>query len=617
VSRDDRVARVIPVFIALVTFVVFLPALRAGFVSWDDDKNFLANPNYRGLGLTQLRWMWSTFLLGHYVPLAWMTLGLDYFLWGMNPAGYHLTNVVLHAANAVILYFVARRVLRLTGVAVNAVTGSHGLAIAAAFAALLFSVHPLRVESVAWVTERRDVLSGFFYLLCVLFYLRHAEDGERSRRWYVLAVVAFACALLSKATAVTAPAVLLILNVYPLRRLGGTRGWWNESARRVYVELIPFAVLAAAAAAMTFVALQPMTQLTPIEKVAVSAYSLAFYLWKTIVPVGLSPIYAMPATIDPGDAMYLASYAVVIAISVVVWTVRRRWPGVAAAWLAFLAIIFPMLGFHQNGPQIAADRYTYHAAPVLAILAAAGLASLRRPLALAPLGVASALLLALGTLTWKQSTIWHDSTALWSHVLELDSASSYGHNNWGNLLMEQGEVAEATDHFARAVALTPDYAQAHNNLGIALARQGRIAEAVGHYQRALAIEPGYDEPQNNWGIAVAQQGDLAGAIDHYRQALAINPNNADAEVNWGNALVRMGKPDEAIGHYQEALRIRPDHADAHLNWGVALAQRGKLADAIEHFRQALLINPSNAEATQYLERATQLQGQRPSTSRRP
>ena len=604
-NRDDRVARIVPVVIALVTFVVFIPALRAGFVSWDDDKNFLANPNYRGLGLTQLRWMWSTFLLGHYVPLSWMTLGLDYSLWGMNPAGYHLTNILLHSANAVVLYFVALRVLRLTGVAhVDGNTVSSSLVFPAAFAALLFAIHPLRVESVAWVTERRDVLSAFFYFLCVLFYLRAAEGGTTRRRWYWLSATTFACALLSKATAVTAPAVLLILNVYPIRRLGGEHGWWNESARKVYAELIPYVAMAAAAAAMTFVALQQMVQLHPAQKVAVSAYSLGFYLWKTIVPIGLSPIYAMPASVDPGDAVYVVSYAVVIAISVLVWTLRRRRPGVAAAWLAFLAIIFPMLGFHQNGPQIAADRYTYHAAPVLAILAAAGLASLRRPLAMVALGIAGAIVLGMGALTWNQSAVWHDSTTLWSRVLELDSASSYGHNNWGNLLMEQDKVAEATTHFARAVSLTPDYAQAHNNLGVALARQGRFDEAVPHYQRSLAIEPGYDEPQNNWGIALAQQGDPGRAIEHYRQALAANPNNADAQVNWGNALLRIGKPDEAIGHYRDALTIRPDHADAHLNWGVTLAQQGNLAEAIGHFRQALVINPRHAEAKRYLDGAT-------------
>ena len=603
--RFQRADRAIPVLIAILVFIAFLPALHAGFVSWDDDKNFLANPNYRGLGASQLRWMWTTFLLGHYVPLSWMTLGLDYSLWGMNPAGYHLTNILLHAANAVLMYFIARRILRLAGV-IRVDADGLEVALPAAFAALVFAIHPLRVESVAWVTERRDVLSGFFYMACVLLYLRHVDDGQRHRRWYWMALAAFAGALLSKATAVTAPAVLLLLDVYPLRRLGGVHGWRSEGARRVYVELMPFAVLAAGAAALAFVALQQMVQLAPAQKIAVSAYSLSFYMLKTIAPWNLSPIYAMPDRIDPGAMQFLVSYAVAIALAVLLWVRRKRWPGAVIAGLTFFAIVFPMLGFHQNGPQIAADRYTYHAAPALAILAGAALAILWRRGAQVPVAIAGLLVATMGVLTWRQTEVWHDSTTLWSHVLELDSTSSYGNNNWGNVLMRQGNLAEAGAHYARAVVLAPDYAQAHNNLGIALARQGNLAEAIDQYRRAIALEPGYDEPHNNWGIAVVLQGDLDGAIDHYAKAIAINPDNADAEVNWGNALLRKGEPVRAIAHYRRALEIRPDEADAHLNWGVALAQWGKMPEAIEQFRQALLLNPDNAEAKRYIERAAKM-----------
>ena len=238
-------------FVALATAVAFAPVLGAGFVAWDDDKNFLENTHYRGLGPAQLSWMWTTFHLGHYVPLSWMSLGLDYRLWGMNAAGYHATNLVLHAANAVLLFYIARRVLRMTG----NIEPSPRRDAAAACAALVFAVHPLRVESVAWITERRDVLSGFFVLASVLCYLR-ALDAGAGRRWYLLSVAAFAAALLSKATAVTLPAVLLVINIYPLRRLGrpGGAGWWTPAARRVYAELAPYALLALSTVVMTFVA---------------------------------------------------------------------------------------------------------------------------------------------------------------------------------------------------------------------------------------------------------------------------------------------------------------------------------------------------------------------------
>src|SRR5881296_3133500 len=218
-SRKNRSRRlelqhaVIPLVIAFSTFAAFLPTLQNQFVSWDDDKNFLDNPYYRGLGWSQLRWMWTTHQ-GHYIPLTWMTLGLDYLLWGMNPVGYHLMSLLLHAANAVVFFFVVRRIL--TRALPSLSERGHALAVSAGFAALVFAIHPLRVESVAWVTERRDVLSGLLYLLTILVYLRAGERGARGRGWYWAAVGLFAGALLSKAMAVSVPVVLLILDVYPL-----------------------------------------------------------------------------------------------------------------------------------------------------------------------------------------------------------------------------------------------------------------------------------------------------------------------------------------------------------------------------------------------------------------
>jgi tetratricopeptide (TPR) repeat protein len=605
----------VPLVVAVVTFVAFLPALRAGFVAWDDQSNFVENLDYRGLGWTQLRWMWTTFLLGHYVPLSWMTLGLDYVVWGMNPAGYHLTSLLLHTANAVLLYFVARRLLRLTGVVPRESDGMI-VAIPAAFAALFFAVHPLRVESVVWVTERRDVLSGFFCLLSLLFYLRDVERPTAKRTSYWLALGMFVGALLSKGTAVTLPAVLLILNVYPVRRLGGEPGWWSASAQRVYRELLPFMMLAMAIVVMTFVALQRMHQLAVPQKVAVSAYSLAFYLWKTVAPLNLSPLYDMPQHVDPTQAVYMVSYCVAIVLTAFAWIVRRRRPGLAIAWLLIVVILFPLLGIHQNGPQIAADRYTYNAAPVLAILAAAGWASLPRPLSAIPAIIASGIILSLGALTWNQSGIWHDSMTMWSHVLSLNENSSVALTALGNLTAKEGKTGEAIRYYERSLAIDPESAEAENNLGIALSRKRQFVEAVEHYRRAVALKAAYYEAQNNWGLAIAEQGgDLTRAIEHYRVALAIKPDYADAHVNWGNALVQSGNFDGAIGHYQEALKIRPDDADAHRNWGVALARQGKLAEAIEQFRQALALRPDFAEAKELLERAMQVQRERGSTGR--
>jgi len=576
-------------------------------VNWDDEKNFLNNPSYRGLGLDHLRWMWTTFHLGHYVPLSWMTLGLDYSAWGMNPAGYHVTNLVLHTANAVVFYFLARRLLQLTRSASDGPADDDALMIpvAAAFAALAFAVHPLRVESVAWITERRDVLSLFFYLLSVSSYIHWRARANDGRRWYWLAVVLFASALLSKATAMTLPAVLVILNIYPLRRIGGRIEWWNGEVRRVYAELVPFALPAVASVVLSIVALHPPAQLTWPAKLAVSAYSLAFYLWKTIIPWGLSPLYEMPQHVDPVAAAYLLCYAVVIAFAIIAWTVRRRWPGATAALAAFVVISLPMLGVVQNGPQIAADRYTYHASPALAILIAGGMLAAARSHRTMVIALGAAVIVTLAPTTWQQTRVWHDSDSLWSRVLDVDPESSVGQSATAKLLYERGNIEAGIEHSRHALAVAPNFAEAHNDLGVGLAREGKLPEAVHEYQRALAIKPAYDDAQNNLGVVNGQQGRLDVAIDWYRQALAANPDNADAQVNWGNALVRLGKPDDAIPHYREALRIRPDHAEAHHNWGVALARQGKFAEAIEQFQRVLAINPAHAEAKEYLRQATQ------------
>ena len=638
-DRARRVPLVIPACIAIVVFVAFLPALHGGFVSWDDDKNFTENPQYRGLGPAQLRWMWTTFHMGHYVPLSWMSLGGDYRIWGMNPAGYHLTNLLLHVASAVVVYFLARRVLALAVAGeperlrpqrgpqrgpqrvrpyvdnsgpqrvrpyVDNSGGVERVDIAAAFAALAFAAHPLRVESVAWVTERRDVLSGLFYFSSALAYVRSRAE-EHGTRWYALSLALFIAALLSKATAMTLPAVLLILDVYPLRRVGGETGWWNAAARRVYVELAPFAALSAGAAVLSIVALHPPSQLGTGAKLAVSAYSLMFYAWKTIAPTGLSPLYEMPQQVAPAAPRYLAGYFFTIGFAVIAWLARKRWPGVTAALLLFVVATLPMLGVVQNGPQIAADRYTYYAAPALAILAAGALVTAMRGSSRAlAVTAAGAIVLALSALTWTQTGVWHDSKTLWSRVLAVDSASSIAHSAMANVLYKEGRVQEGIEHSEQAIAIAPGYAEAHNGLGVGLQRQGDVAHAIEEYQKALLIKPRYDDAENDLGIALAQQGDPASAIEHYARALQINPNNSNAQVNWGNALVRLNRSDEAIEHYAAALRLQPSNAEAHHNWGVALAREGKYAEAVEQFRATLALDSTHVEAREYLERATEL-----------
>src|SRR5206468_3912445 len=486
----------VPVLIALVTFIAFLPTLRNQFVDWDDFKNFLDNPYYRGLAWTQLRWMWTTHL-GHYIPLTWMTFGLDYLLWGMNPLGYHLTNLLLHSANGVVFFFVVCRILAraLPGLSER----GHALAVSPGVAALVFAIHPLRVESVAWATERRDVLSGLFYLVAILLYLRACEGGARGRGWYWLSVAAFVGALLSKSMVVNLPVVLLILDVYPLRRLGGAVGWWSEPTRRVYVEKIPFVLLAAAASAIALWAqlshdtMVSVVQLSALGRLAVSVYGLSFYLWKTVAPVNLSPLYELPPTVNPWAPPFIVSYGVVLAITAIVLAFRRRVPGLPAAWVAYIVVLLPVLGIFQSGPQIAADRYTYLAGLGWAILAGAGLLSCWRssrrsktgtPATWLLTGIALCVVVGLGVLSWSQAKVWRESERLWAHTLAIDPDSPLAQNNFGYELYRQGKLAEAIEHYRQALQTKPDYALAHANWGLALIHQGKLAEAVEHLQQA-------------------------------------------------------------------------------------------------------------------------------------
>src|SRR5438094_771764 len=327
----------IALFVAIVTLAVFFPATRNEFVAWDDYELLVNNPRYRGLGWEQLRWMFSTFYMGHYQPLSWVTFGLDYLLWGMDPFGYHLTSVLLHTANAVLFFFVALRLLSLT-----IPPGLRDLALkaAAAVAALFFAVHPLRVESVAWVTERRDVLSGVFFLLTILGYLAAGDAPSRRRRRVLLvaSLAAYVLAVGSKSIVMGLPLILIVLDVYPLRRLSLTVDGLRRG-RAVLMEKVPFFFVGVSAAAVSYYVVKTHTYLTSFEtfpwsgRVAMIFYTLWFYMSRTIVPAGLSPLYELPAHVSLAQPRFLFPALAVIATTITLIWLRRRWPAGLAAWV--------------------------------------------------------------------------------------------------------------------------------------------------------------------------------------------------------------------------------------------------------------------------------------------
>jgi len=599
-----------PLFIVLLTVAVFLPVLENGFVDWDDKENFLENHNYRGLGWQQLRWMFTTFHMGHYQPLSWVTLGLDFLLWGMNPFGYHLTNLLLHAVNAVLFYFLTYRLLSLAVAAT--ISQELSLRISAGLATLFFAIHPLRVESVAWATERRDILSALFFLLTIHLYLwaNGGAQSSRTRMWRLSgSLVVYGLSLLSKAAGMTIPVVLLVLDVYPLRRLGVRgQGWFGREARGVWVEKVPYLILASAAGTAALLAqyltgaMKSFEWHGAVSRMAQAFFGLVVYLWKTIFPLGLSPLYEIPPQLNPWEWHFLLSGILVVGISLSLLFLRRRWPAGLAVWVCYVAILAPVLGIAQSGTQLVADRYSYLSCLGWAILVGAG--SYRcwrvcvdhgfRRLPILAIGLVVIIVVGLSRLTWKQTQIWHDTERLWRHALAIDQESRKAHNNMGVLLAHQGKLKEAIQHYYKAIKLDPNYMKAYNNLGGLLARQGKWKEAIQQYYKAIKLDPNFVKARNNLGDALWSRGKFDEAIQSYHEALRIDPGNVDAHYNLGNGLRSQGKLEEAIEHYRQALQVNPGDSLTHNNLGIALVEQGKINDAIDHFRESLRTDPTIA-----------------------
>ncbi len=605
----------LPLAVVALTAAAFFPTLQNGFVDWDDNQTILENPYFRGFGWRHLRWMFSTFYLGHYQPLAWLTLSADYFFWGLDPFGYHLTSLALHAANALVFYFLAARLLALA----LGGAGKIEIRFAACFAALVFAIHPLRVESVAWATERRDVLAALFFLLTILCYLKGAAAQDRALRirWTASAAILYGLSLLSKAGGMTLPVVLLVLDVYPLRRLSDDAGkWFAPETRAVWREKIPFFLLALVFAAVALLAQREAGALLPLEnygivkRVAQAFFGISFYLWKTIAPLNLSPIYALPLHLDIWDRLVFAlSVAVDLGITAVLLIIRKRWPALPAAWIYYLALLAPVLGLFQAGPQLAADRYTYLACLVWPMVFAGALVSLwrtwsnrfgARQTIVAVAAVGAIIPLSLGALTWRQTQIWHDPLTLWRYAVRVDPDASKAHNNLANALVRRGRIAEAIEHYRQAVRIDPEYKEGHHNLGLTLADRGEWEEAMREYRQALKIDPRYKEAHNSLAIALFYREELPQAIEHYRAALAVDPGYKVAHNNLGVALGRQNQSAEAIEHFKRALETDPNYKDARYNLGNALADRGETAAAIEQFREALRIDPGYEAARRNL-----------------
>lgn len=493
-----------------VTLAAFWPTLDNGFLNWDDDRNFLENEAFRCSGLPLLRWAWSTYHMGVWQPLSWCLLSIQYAVGGLDPTVYHAASLFLHVVNVVVLYYLVLTVLR---TADPRCLGESPLIarLAAAAAVLLFAIHPLRVEAVTWLSCQPYLPAVLFFMLGVLCHLRgrRVESGPNRRAWlWWLATFAFyLLAVMSKAAAVTLPAVLLLVDIYPLRRFSGRSPRRGREIAVALVEKLPFFVVAVivsawAAQAKDFSETRVPFALAALPvRAAQSVYGLMFYLFKTVLPLDLIPYYELPTDLDPWTWLYAECAGIVLAVTVALFCVRHRWPGAIIAWLAYVLILLPNLGLVQIGQQIAADRYSYLATVPLVILLAAGLlrvlshpcagpqphgsvssqgqtsssgADHPRALCLPSfrsvglIALIAAAVVALTFATRRQTRIWHDSISLWEATLAVDPKCAVAECNLATALVLQGRHREASLHLSRAIELKPWFGFAYANLGVLL-----------------------------------------------------------------------------------------------------------------------------------------------------
>lgn len=595
-ARPRLAAATAAVFLIVLT--VFLPAIRNGWTNWDDPEVLLEHAHWRGCSLANLRWMWTTFHMGHYQPLTWMSYALDHALWGVNAAGVHLTNVVLHALAAALLVGAASRLLRRLGGA-EPDGDSVSLATAAAIGALVWALHPMRVEVVAWATARRDVLSGFCLAASVFVWLGGdwAANGPTARRRWA-AGVWWLAALLSKGQAMVYPALLALMAA----ALSGDAGrrWW-AGLGPFWVVAAAFAVVAAVAA-RTSGAMLSLAAHGWMDRAVQAGCGLALYAARTLAPFRLSPLYPLPRPWNPFDPACLGpALAVAAAAMATPWLWRRRRRAAAALGWAVVALA-PVLGWAQSGPQLAADRYTYVAAWPLAVAVAWPLNALMRraaargPEARPALAIAAAaaltLLGAFAALSRQQIGVWKDSATVWRHVVALYPNSAVARNNLAHAAEEAGDIETAREQYELAIAAEPLRLAPRAGLATLLARIGDCATARQMFESVLRMDP--QQPAALLGRANLDlaEGRTRAAIEGYRAALAARPEFPDAEYNLATALLGLGEAVEARERLERVVRVQPEHAPAWHNLGIARQRLGDVEGARAAYARAVELDPA-------------------------
>ncbi len=614
-----RFPPILPVGIFLVTLAAFWPVLQGEF-NWDDRVNLLTNPSYRGFAWPQIRWMFTTTLMGHYMPLTWVSLAVNHALGGMDPWGYHFTSLLLHALNAVLLYLIARRLL----VAVRSEEAADDalaprpdvISAGAAVAALIFALHPQRVEAVAWISDRGTALCGTFYLLAVFAYLRACAPGHLRWRWWGTAsLMAFSAALLSKGMAVSLPVTLLLLDVYPLRR-------WKGDWRRVALEKVPYGALAVAGATVALVARSHGAELAgyarygAVSRLALIGYSLWFYPVKLVWPADLSPLYEVPGQATILEPRFLMSILAVLVVTAGLVALRRRVPGALASWAHSAAVVAPVSGAVHSGLQLVADRYSYLAQMGFAVLAGYGIVwisdlygqgRVRQGVVRMAHGVVVLTIGALGLLTWGQCHAWRDPSTLWAWAVDVNPLCATCHNNLGVALLHRArdpmDLEESERQLREAIALGPGNAEAYLNLGTVLLLRDRRDEAERALLGYLRLRSDAVDGAERLAMLYLIQGKTDAAIPLLRRAhgLSSSPSQADREA--------AGRPaEDARADLEDAVRL-VDDGETLRYLAQALLAQGRAADAVVSLRRAVSVSPSTPSLRLWLAQAYRAAGQ--------
>jgi tetratricopeptide (TPR) repeat protein len=571
--------------LCVATLAIYLQTYRYGFVDYDDNCYVYENEIVqKGPTPSGAAWAFTTFYAANWHPVTWLSHMVDCGLFGLNAGAHRLVNVGFHMASAV-LFFIA--FLKMTGRPWRS-----------ALVAAIFAVHPLRVESVAWVAERKDVLSTFFAALTLLFYARYAKAPTVWK--YVPLVVVFGLGLMAKSMLVTIPFVLLLLDVWPLRRLGWPPSW--KTLRPLVGEKLVLFAMVAAVSALTFVAQQrggavsELTRLPFWDRFATAVMAYVSYIGKAFWPMRLGVLYPYEAH---AAATVLGAVAAVIAATIGSFAVAAKRPYVLAGWLWYLGMLVPVIGLVQVGAQSMADRYTYLPLVGLSfavVWLAADLVKSRSGLKQVAAVIACIALAFFEVQSCRQASYWRSSQSIFEHTLAVTGKNPVVHTNLGVVFDHEGKRDEAMAQYRKALELDSDYPEAHNGIGLLLDAEGKTEEAKDHYRQAIASRPSFAEAHNNLGAIFDLEGKSGEAIAEYEKALALRPDFADARKNLGVVLAREGRRDEAEAQYRQALATKPDYADAHNNLGVILARTGKTEEAISHYMKALASRPDYAEA---------------------